>query len=83
MDEPDASPAAESSATQQRGLPQGVSAQVAPQSRLDKILGFVPRALSSHAHIIFLGTLGTYLVLLPLQMVIAGVSKLTRPMSDR
>jgi hypothetical protein len=46
--------------------PQGVSAQLEPQSRLDRILSLVPRALSSHAHIIFLGALGTYLVLLPL-----------------
>ncbi len=45
---------------------QPVGAQVAPQSRLDKILGLVPRGLSSHTHIIFLGALGIYLVLLPL-----------------
>jgi hypothetical protein len=45
---------------------QAVAAQVAPQTRLDKILALVPRALSSHAHIIFLGALGIYLVLLPL-----------------
>ncbi len=45
---------------------QAVAAQVAPQTRLDKILGFVPRGLSSHVHIIFLGALGIYLVLLPL-----------------
>jgi hypothetical protein len=43
-----------------------VAAQVAPQSWLDKILAFVPRGLSSHAHIIFLAGLGIYLVLLPL-----------------
>ena len=45
---------------------QAVSAQTEPQTRLDRILGLVPRALSSHAHIIFLGCLGVYLVLLPL-----------------
>lgn len=45
---------------------QSVAAQVAPQTRLDKILALVPRALSSHAHIIFLGALGIYLVVLPL-----------------
>jgi len=45
---------------------QGVSAQLEPQTRLDRILSLVPRALSSHAHIIFLVVLGTYLVLLPL-----------------
>jgi hypothetical protein len=43
-----------------------VSAQVTPQSRLDKILAVVPRALSSHAHIIFLFCLGIFLVVLPL-----------------
>jgi hypothetical protein len=47
-------------------ISQTVATQVAPQSRLDKILAAVPRALSSHAHIIFLGALGVYLVLLPL-----------------
>lgn len=45
---------------------QAVDAQIEPKSRLDKILAVVPRALSSHAHIIFLGVLGVYLVLLPL-----------------
>jgi hypothetical protein len=45
---------------------QAVAANVSPQSRLDRILALVPRALSSHAHIIFLGMLGIYLVLLPL-----------------
>jgi len=43
-----------------------VSAQVTPQSRLDKILAVVPRALSSHAHIIILFCLGIFLVGLPL-----------------
>jgi hypothetical protein len=45
---------------------QVVSAQAAPDTRLDKLLALVPRALSSHAHIIFLGILGVYLVVLPL-----------------
>jgi hypothetical protein len=47
-------------------MSQVVSAQLGPQSRVDRILAVVPRALSSHAHIIFLGVLGVYLVLLPL-----------------
>ena len=45
---------------------QAVTAQTAPQHRLDRILALVPRALSSHAHIIFLACLGVFLVLLPL-----------------
>jgi hypothetical protein len=45
---------------------QAAAAQTAPQTRLDKILAFVPRGLSSHAHIIFLAAPGVYLVLLPL-----------------
>lgn len=45
---------------------QVAQSQLAPQHRLDKILAVVPRALSSHAHIIFLGALGIYLVALPL-----------------
>ncbi|WP_249009988.1 hypothetical protein [Conexibacter sp. DBS9H8] len=45
---------------------QVVGAQVAPDSRLDRILAVVPQALSSHTHIIFLGVLGVYLVILPL-----------------
>ena len=45
---------------------QAVAAQTAPNTRLDRILALVPRALSSHAHIIFLGVLGVFLVLLPL-----------------
>jgi hypothetical protein len=45
---------------------QATEAQVAPQNWLDKTLAVVPRVLSSHAHIIFLGVLGIYLVLLPL-----------------
>ena len=45
---------------------QAVSAAAAPSSKLDRLLAFVPRALSSHVHIIFLTLLGVYLVLLPL-----------------
>ncbi|HLH64976.1 MAG TPA: hypothetical protein VKV27_04695 [Solirubrobacteraceae bacterium] len=45
---------------------QASGAQISPQTRLDRILALVPRALSSHVHIIFLGALGVYLVLLPL-----------------
>jgi hypothetical protein len=45
---------------------QAATTQVAPRTRLDRILGQVPRVLSSHAHIIFLVGLGVYLVLLPL-----------------
>jgi phosphopantothenate synthetase len=33
---------------------------------LDRVLAFVPQALSSHAHIIFLACLGVFLVVLPL-----------------
>jgi hypothetical protein len=56
----------DTTASSDSSMSQGAAAQVAPQTRLDKILAFVPRALSSHAHIIFLGGLGVYLVLLPL-----------------
>lgn len=45
---------------------QAASAQLAPNSRIDRVLAFVPRALSSHLHIIFLAALGVFLVLLPL-----------------
>ncbi|MGC9220172.1 MAG: hypothetical protein ACP5H2_02315 [Solirubrobacteraceae bacterium] len=45
---------------------QAVTEAAAPNTRLDRILALVPRALSSHAHIIFLSALGVYLVLLPL-----------------
>jgi predicted phage tail protein len=41
----------------------------AEQSRLVRILGFVPRILSSKPHIIFLTVLGVYLVVLPLLSV--------------
>jgi hypothetical protein len=37
-----------------------------PESVLDRTLAFVPRVLSSHAHIIFLACLGVFLVVLPL-----------------
>ncbi len=52
-----------------------------PSSKLDKILGYVPRALASHAHIVFLLGLLCYLVVLPVlkiytpgstQMLIGG-----------
>ena len=43
-----------------------VDAQLKPRNRADKILGVVPQALSSHAHIVFLMCLGIYLVILPL-----------------
>lgn len=56
----------ETSNTPEDGTSQAVTSQIAPSTRLDRILGVVPRALSSHAHIIFLGALGIYLVLLPL-----------------
>jgi hypothetical protein len=46
--------------------PQAASVHLPPQTRLDKVLSVVPRALSSHVHIIFLGAMGVYLVLLPL-----------------
>jgi hypothetical protein len=37
-----------------------------PQNRLDRILQYVPRALSSHLHIVFLLGLGLYLIVLPI-----------------
>jgi hypothetical protein len=57
------------------------TSMVAPTSRLEKVLGFVPRALASKPHIILLIGLGGYLILLPLlhiytpsgtQMLIGG-----------
>jgi hypothetical protein len=48
------------------GMSQSVSDQLDPTTRLEKALALVPRALSSHVHIIFLGLLGIYLVILPL-----------------
>jgi hypothetical protein len=65
MQDPSEAPAAGASGDGQP-MNQATAAQIAPQSWLDKVLAFVPRALSSHAHIIFLGALGVYLVLLPL-----------------
>jgi hypothetical protein len=65
MDEPREAPGAGAGAGEPE-LSQSAAAQVSPQTRLDKALAVVPRALSSHAHIIFLGVLGVYLVLLPL-----------------
>jgi hypothetical protein len=38
----------------------------APQSRLDRILQYVPRILASKVHVLFLAGLGIYLVLVPL-----------------
>ncbi|MHB1533679.1 MAG: hypothetical protein ACYC1D_03535 [Acidimicrobiales bacterium] len=37
-----------------------------PQSRLDHVLQYVPRALSSKVHVLLLLVLGIYLVVLPL-----------------
>jgi predicted phage tail protein len=37
-----------------------------PETRLAKVLGYVPRVLASKPHIIFLAVLGVYLVVLPL-----------------
>ncbi len=54
------------SASEPAEASQAVASQLAPTTRFDRALALVPRALSSHAHIIFLGALGVYLVLLPL-----------------
>lgn len=43
-----------------------MSAEPAHTSRLVRILGYVPRILASKPHIILLGLLGVYLVVLPL-----------------
>lgn len=40
-----------------------------PSSKLEKTLGYVPRALASHAHIVFLLGLLLYLVILPVLKV--------------
>lgn len=40
-----------------------------PLSRLDRILQYVPRFLSSKIHVLFLGALGVYLVILPLARI--------------
>jgi len=45
---------------------QSSMAQIEPPTRFEKALAVVPRALSSHPHIIFLIVLGVYLVVLPL-----------------
>lgn len=37
-----------------------------PSSKLDQALGYVPRALASHLHVIWLLGLGVYLIVLPL-----------------
>lgn len=37
-----------------------------PSSKLDKALGYVPRALASHLHVVWLLGLGFYLIVLPL-----------------
>jgi len=46
-----------------------IADQSAQRSWLVKVLGVVPRALSSKPHIIFLALLGVYLVILPLLSV--------------
>ncbi len=46
-----------------------------PRTRLERALGYVPRALSSKAHILFLGALLVYLVLLPLSRLYAPTSQ--------
>jgi hypothetical protein len=65
-DSPSPSPRPEPAGTPEDRDSQAVGAQTAPQTALDRILAFVPRALSSHAHIIFLAILGVYLVIVPL-----------------
>lgn len=37
-----------------------------PESRLDKALSYIPRALSSRVHVLWLLALGAYLIVLPL-----------------
>lgn len=66
MTDPTPGAAATTDADAAPPMDQAAAAQVAPQTWLDKALAVVPRALSSHAHILFLGALGVYLVLLPL-----------------
>lgn len=46
--------------------PSDLSGLAVPESRLDRVLQWVPRVLSSKPHVIFLIGLGVYLVLLPL-----------------
>jgi len=43
-----------------------------PESRMDHLLGYVPRILASKLHIFFLLGLGVYLVLLPLLGVVVS-----------
>lgn len=61
-----------SAADSQADRTQAVDAQIEPHSVLDRVLSYVPRMLSSHAHIIFLACLGVFLVLLPLLGVKVG-----------
>lgn len=44
----------------------GLTGLATPKSWLERVLQYVPRVLSSKAHVILLGALGVYLVLLPL-----------------
>jgi hypothetical protein len=46
----------------------------APASKLEQALGYIPRALASHLHVLWLLALGFYLIVLPL----AGVSVPTK-----
>ena len=46
--------------------PSSLTALAEPTSRMDRILQFVPRALSSKTHVLLLMVLGIYLVLLPI-----------------
>lgn len=41
-------------------------ADAPPETKLAKVLGYVPRVLASKPHIVFLAVLGVYLVVLPL-----------------
>ncbi len=40
--------------------------QAVPETRLDRILGWVPRVLASRPHVLLLMGLGVYLIVLPL-----------------
>lgn len=46
--------------------PTGMTATAHPASRLERVLGVVPRMLSSKPHIVLLVGLGVYLIVLPL-----------------
>lgn len=46
--------------------PDSVTALAEPQSRLERVLQYIPRALSSTPHVILLLALGVFLVVLPL-----------------